>query len=105
MSDDKLTVHDIRKVSDELFDKAVSSSADGYYWISMDGKSYRDIQDMQARQSWKEYYRSVRILRRIRRGNPDQFKRFSSVWWRSQYKHECVTNLFHSQINTKRGYP
>lgn len=41
-----------------------------------------------ARCAWQDYYRSVRILRRIRRENLENFLEFSNLWWKSAYEQE-----------------
>lgn len=41
-----------------------------------------------AKRQWRDYYRSVRILRNIRSQNADRFKRFSQAWWRKSLRAE-----------------
>ncbi len=40
---------------------------------------WADLLGKQARDDWKDYYRCVRILRRIQRTSPDSFKRFNQI--------------------------
>lgn len=60
-------------------------------WIDECDQIKRLEDAFRARNLWKQYYRSVRILRRIRRHSPALFRQFSYEWWNSQYKHESPT--------------
>lgn len=57
-----------------------------------------------ARMQWREYYRAVRIIRKIRRVEPMTFLRFSRAWWAGSYKDEPVSavGLFASMGHTVR---
>lgn len=48
----------------------------------------RDIRDMVARAAWQEYYRAVRVLRRLRQQDKQRYRAMSRNYWRSVMHHE-----------------
>ena len=58
------------------------------YVVVMHPEAMRLMKCAQARYDWKQYYRAVRTLRRIRQEDMRMFKLYSSVWWRNQYQDE-----------------
>ncbi|MDP2621547.1 MAG: hypothetical protein Q8P46_15485 [Hyphomicrobiales bacterium] len=59
-----------------------------FYMVVMPDGSTQKVSAMRARADWRDYYRSVRILRRIRQANVATFQRFSRVWYDCSYKAE-----------------
>lgn len=43
---------------------------------------------IKARRQWRDYYRSVRVLRNIRQADMKRFLQFSHMWWRDFYSRE-----------------
>lgn len=48
----------------------------------------RDIANMAAKEAWLEFYRSVRVLRRLRQRDPGRFRAMSRTYWRSVMRYE-----------------
>ena len=69
--------------------------ADGqeYYVVVMHPKTFHDIKCMAAREAWNDYYRSVRILRRMRRSDPEAFNRMSRAWYKAGLEEEVVARI------------
>lgn len=41
-----------------------------------------------AREAWREYYRAVRVIRRLRQTDEFTYRRFSTCWWNGSYQFE-----------------
>ena len=65
-----------------------------YYVLMMRPEQGRDIiKDMQARENWKDYYRSVRILRRLRQEDTPRFRAMSRLWYKVALKEELTLDI------------
>ncbi|MDZ4251089.1 MAG: hypothetical protein U1A72_00770 [Sulfuritalea sp.] len=72
----------------ELRVAPVDANGKEYYVITIGVQQAVLLDEIKARADWKNYYRSVRILRRIRQANVATFQRFSRVWYDCSYKAE-----------------
>lgn len=68
--------------------RSIEQNEHGDYMIFPRPDQLHDIRCMQARDDWKDYYRSVRTLRRLRLRDQKQFRRLSQAWWHGYYKDE-----------------
>lgn len=50
--------------------------------------SEADIERAIVREAWREYYHSVRVLRRIRQQDPARYRLMARAYWRGVLRYE-----------------
>lgn len=76
---DTITLADIDQIKAKVKNHVRPQLIDGRlcYVVVMSPPQLHDIKVMQARDDWRDYYRSVRILRKLHLENPQRARRFS----------------------------
>lgn len=101
------TLADWERVLDECSAlKPLQIRGHDFYWFAINHpEQEHDIACLRARQDWRDYYRAVRTLRRIRQSNVAQFQRFSQAWYRGSYKEEIDATQWPHPSKRERRLP
>ena len=70
--------------------KPVRVGGRSYYVQILSPQQQHSLDCAIARLDWRDYYRSVRILRKLRRENYAHFTSFSQAWWECCYRDEAT---------------